>query len=99
MLALAPALAVAACTADQTDLQNKIKAAENKSLASEGIKVTSVSCPSNVQLKKGTKFNCSVDYTEGGKSLTGTYQGQIIDSNNDFEGTLMPGGTSTGTST
>jgi hypothetical protein len=84
-----PVLALSACgTADQSDLQNKIKAGITKSVPS-GVSITSVSCPSNVTLKKGTKFNCTVNLTVRGTAAIGTYAGEIVNTNNDFSGHLI----------
>ena len=79
------ALALAACgTADQSDLQNKIKSG----LAKDGINVSSVSCPSGISLKKGTAFKCTVNYVASGQPKTATFAGEIVDSNHDFSGNL-----------
>ena len=88
-LVIVPAIALAACgTADQSDLQNKIKTGLNKTVPS-GVSIASVSCPSGVQLKKGTNFNCKVSLTVRGTAATATYAGQIVDNNNDFSGHLI----------
>ena len=88
-LAAVPVLALSACgTADQSDLQNKIKAGLTKTVPA-GVSITSVSCPSGVTLKKNTKFNCTVNLTVRGTAATGTYAGEIVDSNNDFSGHLI----------
>jgi hypothetical protein len=88
-LAVVPAIALAACgTADQSDLQNKIKDGLQKT-APSGVSISSVSCPGNVKLKQGTTFNCTVNLTVKGTAATGTYAGQIVDSKNDFSGHLI----------
>jgi hypothetical protein len=99
-VAAVPAIALAGCgTADQSDLQNKIKDGLNKN-APAGVSVTSVSCPGDVKLKKGTAFNCTVTFTANGASRTATYAGAIVDDKNDFSGHLVnSSGGSSGTTT
>lgn len=87
--ALLPAFALAACTADQSDLQNKIKDALNGNLNSvardRGLEhADSVSCPSNVQLKSGTMFDCTVTGTDtsGASGAAFTFRGEIVKDNN-----------------
>jgi hypothetical protein len=87
--ALVPAFGLAACAADQGDLQTKIKNALNGNLSSDaktsGLEhADSVSCPSNVQLKTGTKFTCTVTGTDtdGKASQEFTFKGTIVQNNN-----------------
>jgi hypothetical protein len=102
-LVLLPAFAFAGCgTADQSDLQNKIKTALQSELSGSnspapGATVDSVSCPGNVQLKKGTTFNCTVTVTFQGQSKTLTWEGQIVNNNNDFSGHFVGSGSTPAT--
>ncbi len=87
--ALVPAFGLAACAADQGDLQNKIQNALNGSLnadaRSSGLQhADTVSCPSNVQLKSGTTFTCTVTGTdtEGKAGQQFTFHGTIVQNNN-----------------
>ena len=99
--ALVPAFGLAACAADQSDLQNKIKTALNGNLAgdakNQGLEHTdSVSCPSNVQLKNGTTFTCTVTGTdvEGKSGQQFTFHGSIVNNNTvNYEGLERVGGT------
>lgn len=85
---LIPAFGLAACSADQSDLQNKIKSALNGNLnpdaKSSGLaSADSVSCPSNVQLKSGYRFDCTVTGTDtdGKSGQTFTFHGVIQNTN------------------
>jgi hypothetical protein len=77
-----PTLAFAGCTADQSDLQNKIKTYLNNKLSAQNVSVTNVSCPSNVQLKADFHFTCTVTGTENGQAQTFTFSGHIDKDNN-----------------
>src|SRR5260370_1133396 len=85
-----PPPAPAACggTDDQGDRQTKRKGGLTKSVPS-GVSITAVSCPGNVPLKKGNKFNSTVNLTVRGTAATGTYAGEIVNNNNDFSGRLI----------
>lgn len=94
-----PALAFAGCTADQSDLQNKIKTYLNNRAASQKANLTfnNVSCPSNVQLKANYNFTCTVTGTENGQPQTFTFSGHIDKDNNIIADNLtrQGGGSST----
>ena len=87
--ALVPVFGLAACSADQGDLQNKIQNALNGSLNADAktsglAHADSVSCPSNVQLKSGTTFTCTVTGTDtaGKTGQQFTFHGTIVQNNN-----------------
>lgn len=95
-----PALAFAGCTADQSDLQNKIKTFLNSRLSAQGVSISNVSCPSNVQLKADYHFTCTVTGTENGQAQTYTFSGHIDKDNNIISDNLtrQGGGGSSGSS-
>jgi hypothetical protein len=71
VLALVPVLAVAGCGETVIDATKTEDAIEHDLEKSVGLKIASVSCPSDVEVKKGTKFQCVVTET-GGKKQTAT---------------------------
>ena len=89
-----PALAFAGCTADQSDLQNKIKTYLNSRAASQKANLTfsNVNCPSNVQLKANFHFTCTVTGTENGQPQTYTFSGHIDKDNNIIADSLTRSG-------
>lgn len=100
--AAVPALAFAGCTADQSDLQNKIKTYLNgraASLGAAGLTFNNVSCPSNVQLKADYHFTCTVTGSENGQSRTYTFSGHIDKDNNIIADNLTRQGGGGGSTT
>jgi hypothetical protein len=80
-LALAAFLA-AGCGETVIDDAKTEAAIEQNLQRSTGQKVSSVECPSGVEVKAGTTFDCTVDLT-GGKQETATLK--ILNSNADVE--------------
>ena len=82
-LAVVPALALAGCgtsTVDNTQAEQIIRKAVNGSTS--GAKLKKISCPSGVQIKSGTSFNCSLSVSlPNGTTHSGTVTLHIVDEN------------------
>jgi hypothetical protein len=70
-VALVLVLAVAGCGETVIDSAKTEGAIEHDLEKSVGLKIASVDCPSDVEVKTGTKFQCVVTET-GGKKQTAT---------------------------
>jgi hypothetical protein len=70
-VALVLVLAVAGCGETVIDSAKTEGAIEHDLEKSVGLKIASVDCPSDVEVKAGTKFQCVVTET-GGKKQTAT---------------------------
>lgn len=89
-LLAAVALLAAGCGETVIDSAKTEGAIEENLEKSVGQKVSSVECPSGVEVKAGTSFDCAVSLA-GGKKETATLK--IINSNADVEVTdLKPAG-------
>ena len=71
LVAAALALSAAACGETVIDSAKTEDAIEHNLEKAEGLKVTSVDCPSDVEVTPGTKFECTV-VQKGGKTETAT---------------------------
>jgi hypothetical protein len=71
LVAAALALSVAACGETVIDSAKTEDAIEHNLEKAEGLTITSVDCPSDVEVKKGATFECVV-MEAGGKEETAT---------------------------
>jgi hypothetical protein len=66
-IAIIAAFVVAACGNDTVDA-DKVEAGIEQDLSNATTKIVSVSCPDDVEQKKGEKFNCDAKLEGGGKA-------------------------------
>jgi hypothetical protein len=71
LLGVVLVLAIAGCGETVIDATKTEDAIEHNLEKSVGLKIASVDCPSDVEVKKGAKFQCVVTET-GGKQQTAT---------------------------
>lgn len=84
LLALTAALAISAC--GETVIDNKkAEAAINNQLKSDGVATSSVTCPGDVKVEPGEKFECTVKVKSG---ATFTLPLRV----KDKDGTVVPDG-------
>jgi hypothetical protein len=69
VLAVAPALLAAGCGETVLDKAKTEATLEQNVERATGRKVTSVDCPSDVAVKKGTTFECVVTFENGKRSV------------------------------
>ena len=85
--ALALALAVAGCGNDTVDA-DKVEAGIEQRLSTATAKVSSVSCPDDVEKKEGTTFTCDAKLEGGGKAKVKVTQ---TSNAGDYTYSFMPG--------
>jgi hypothetical protein len=61
-------LAASGCGSDTVDASKAEQGIEDSSLSNSTTDITSASCPSDVEKKKGGTFTCDVKLSEGGKA-------------------------------
>ena len=62
------ALSIAACGETVIDAAKTEDAIEHNLEKASGLKVTSVDCPSDVEVKTGATFTCTVTFANGGEA-------------------------------